>query len=315
MDALVVELEARLAALFSSYPKSTLAAAARHLCLAEGAKRARPQLTYAFGEALGVPDAASLDIALAAELIHSASLLHDDVVDAGLLRRGRPTANSLYGNHAAVLSGDLLICFALQSLRNHPPESTALAVEVIAKMTHAAILEVEARGDASLTYQTWLDVAVGKTGVLFGFCGAASAMYAANEAARQDLLAVGERLGVAFQLADDLADIRADTNKSAFADIRQKNPSSLLALATQVSPAFRVSLAEAWRDSHSEVPEAVVQNLVNDLVATGAPDALRALLSTELRAARQILQTYRSRPGIAHVENWTHLLAQSAGIE
>lgn len=315
MDALVVELETRLAALFSGFPHSTLAAAARHLCLAEGAKRARPQLTYAFGEALAVPREASLDIALAAELIHSASLLHDDVVDAGTLRRGRPTANSLYGNHAAVLSGDLLICFALQSLRNHRPESTALAVEVIAKMTHAAILEVEARGNAALSYESWLEIAVGKTGILFGFCGAANAIFAENESARQDLLEVGERLGVAFQLADDLADIRPDTNKSSFADIRQQNPSSLLALACQASPAFQGSLTHAWQTSAEEVPEGVVQRLVEELIASDAPDALRQRLSVELRAARQILDRYRSRPGIAHVENWTHLLALSAGIE
>ena len=315
MDSLVVELEERLAALLSGYPNSTLAAAARHLCLAEGAKRARPQLTYAFGEALGVPSDASLEIALASELIHSASLLHDDVVDAGTLRRGRPTANSLFGNHAAVLSGDLLICFALQSLRNHPPASTALAVEVIAKMTHAAIFEVESRGVADLSYDDWQSIALGKTGILFGFCGAASAIFAEDEKARHDLMEVGERLGVAFQLADDLADVRTDTNKNAFADIRQRNPSSLLALASASSKAFQDALAEAWSGPDAEMPQDTVLFLVERLNQSGAPAQLRMKLSQELAAARETLARYRSRPGISTVETWTLLLAQNAGLE
>lgn len=310
-----MELEERLAALLSGYPNSTLTAAARHLCLAEGAKRARPQLTYAFGEALGVPGDASLDIALAAELIHSASLLHDDVVDAGTLRRGRPTANSLYGNHAAVLSGDLLICFALQSLRNHPPASNALAVEVIAKMTHAAIFEVESRGVADLSYRSWESIALGKTGILFGFCGAASAIFAGDHQAREDLMNVGERLGVAFQLADDLADIRTDTNKNAFADIRQRNPSSLLALAAESSADFKRALGDAWAAHTTEVPQALVLSLVDQLNKCGAPERLRERLMKELVVAREVLARYASRPGISHVETWTHLLAQNAGIE
>src|SRR5688500_11603790 len=83
--------------------------AVRRLCLAPGAKRVRPRLVAHFGEALGVPPAGLVDVAVAAELIHAGSLLHDDVVDHARLRRGRPTANAEWGNLVAVLSGDLCL--------------------------------------------------------------------------------------------------------------------------------------------------------------------------------------------------------------
>src|SRR5438045_1371625 len=84
----------------------TLLSAARHLCIGGGGKRARPMLVQIFGELAGVgDDAALLDMAVAAELIHSASLLHDDVVDGGMQRRGRATVNARWGNTVAVMSG------------------------------------------------------------------------------------------------------------------------------------------------------------------------------------------------------------------
>src|SRR5512144_1649282 len=94
----------------------TLMDAARHLCMGGGGKRARPMLVRLFGDAVGAPDEHLVDVAVAAELIHSASLLHDDVVDAGMFRRGRPTANARWGNVVAVMSGDLLLSGALLRL-------------------------------------------------------------------------------------------------------------------------------------------------------------------------------------------------------
>src|SRR3954471_23342146 len=77
----------------------------RHLGLGGGGKRARPMLVRLFGEAVGVPEEPLVKMGVASELIHSASLLHDDVVDAGMFRRGRPTVNARYGNVVAVMAG------------------------------------------------------------------------------------------------------------------------------------------------------------------------------------------------------------------
>src|SRR5262249_60233019 len=86
----------------------TLLNAGRHLCIGSGGKRVRPTMVHLFGLAAGAPETGLLNVAVAAELVHSASLLHDDVVDAGMYRRGRPTVNALWGNVVAVMGGELL---------------------------------------------------------------------------------------------------------------------------------------------------------------------------------------------------------------
>ena len=103
-------------------PDDTLLLAARHLCLKAG-KRARPMLMKIFGDTLGVPEVKLIDPAVAAELIHAASLLHDDVVDNGMFRRGKPTVNARWGNIVAVMSGDLLLSGALLRLSKFDPRS------------------------------------------------------------------------------------------------------------------------------------------------------------------------------------------------
>lgn len=313
MDRFVAEVEAGIAELLSGPAPCTLRAAAGHLCLAEGAKRARPRLVHAFGQAVGAKRERLVEIALAAELIHSASLLHDDVVDAGTVRRGRPTANATFGNHTAVLAGDLLLSFALGALRAHPRETVTLAVDVVAAMTRAAIGEVEARGDASLSYLAWREIAVGKTGVLFAFCGAAPALVTGDEEAVRRFAEVGDRLGVAFQLADDLHDRDPGRGKDAFADLRQRNPSSLLAIACARSSGFRDALAAAW-DREAPLEDDEVAELAAQLDASGAPRALGGLLQEEIEGALLALGPYRERPGAADIEGWARALAASARL-
>lgn len=308
MDRFVSEVEAGIAELLSGPAPCTLRAAAGHLCLAEGAKRARPRLVHAFGQAVDAPRERLVEIALAAELIHSASLLHDDVVDAGAERRGRPTANAVFGNHTAVLAGDLLLSFALQALRPHPAVTTALGVDVVAAMTRAAIQEVEARGDASLSLPAWRGIAAGKTGALFAFCGAAPALFAGDEEAARRFSEVGDRLGIAFQLADDLQDGDPGRGKDAFADLRQKNPSALLALASARSADFKGALERAWAKP-APLGDAEVAALGEALEVTGARASLRGLLLEEVEGAVLALGPYLERPGIAEVAGWARALA------
>src|SRR5688572_1155237 len=152
----------------------TLMEAARHLCLGSGGKRARPMLVLHFGDAVGVPAERLVDVATAAELIHSASLLHDDVVDAGMFRRGRPTVNARWGNIVAVMSGDLILSTTLLMLAQLDSRLSKIALAVIAEMTRAAIAEVEARGKLDLPMDRLRYICEGKTGSLFGFCGHAA---------------------------------------------------------------------------------------------------------------------------------------------
>ena len=104
--------------------------AARHLCLADGAKRTRPRLVQLFAKAVDAPADVAIDVAVSAELIHAASLLHDDVIDEGSQRRGQPTANRVWGNLPAVLAGDLILSRAIQRLLRWPSPVSKRSVSI-----------------------------------------------------------------------------------------------------------------------------------------------------------------------------------------
>src|SRR4051812_49662380 len=163
----------------------TLMGAARHLCMGGGGKRARPMLVRLFGDAARAPQEHLVEVAVAAELIHSASLLHDDVVDTGMFRRGRHTVNARWGNTVAVMSGDLLLSSTLLQLVTLDARLAESALAVVSEMTRAAIAEVEARGIMDLSMAQLLYIAEGKTGSLFGWCGKAAALLANNPEAVQ----------------------------------------------------------------------------------------------------------------------------------
>src|SRR5262245_15381530 len=118
----------------SASAEGLLLSAARHLCFS-GGKRARPRLALYFGQAVGAPQRALVDVAVASEFIHAASLLHDDVVDEGMLRRGNPTVNARWGNTVAVLTGDLVLTLAFEQIKPYSKIIIAEAIELVAHMT------------------------------------------------------------------------------------------------------------------------------------------------------------------------------------
>ena len=155
-----------------------LIGAGRHLCIGGGGKRIRPLMVRLFADACGAPTDHLVEIGVAAELVHSASLLHDDVVDGGMFRRGRPTVNARWGNIVAVMTGDLLLTIALTRLSAVDSSLTQELIGTVAEMTRAAIAEVEARGDLSVSMNQLRSICEGKTGSLFAWCGIAPALLA-----------------------------------------------------------------------------------------------------------------------------------------
>ncbi len=287
--------------------------AARHLCLAGGAKRARPWLVQAFGEAVGAAEEDDLvNVAVAAELIHGASLLHDDVVDEGTMRRGRPTVNRVWGNTVAVLSGDLLLSIAFDHIKRLPPAILHDALDVVLEMTRAAITEVCQRGRPDVPLSRWRAVAEGKTGSLFAWCGRAAAHIADDDEAVEMLDACGRHLGVAFQLADDLKDLTpADSGKDRLADIRSRNPSYPLLLACAEDDELRARLAEVWRDG--VVGENEVEEIGERVLRTGALEETRKVFVEELTGAVDALGAYVLTTGGEKVVGWAQALAEAAG--
>ncbi len=255
--------------------------------LAPGAKRLRPRLIMMLAADLGAPAPGVVRAAAAAELMHAASLLHDDVVDEGRLRRGLPTANARWGNAAAVLAGDWLLTQAFQELVGLPSGLIATAIPAVAEMTRAAILEIETRGRSDKALDAWRRIAEGKTGVLFAWCARAGALLARRDDAAQALDAFGRHLGVAFQAADDLRDVCDGTlGKDCFSDIRSKTPSSVLVLAMQSAPALRARIESAWMQQ--TLPDALVEELGAAVAEHGTPPA-RALIEGNLAEARRAL--------------------------
>lgn len=226
-------VDERLGALIHSADASDgeiLSTAARHLCMAPGARRLRPRLVRGVGELLGASSTQLVDLAACVEAIHGASLLHDDVVDEGTLRRGVPTANARFGNDVAVLAGDFTLVRAFGALRRYPPVLTDRAIALVEEMTRAAILEIECRGRAELSVAQWRSIADGKCGSLFGYCCAGAAVVAGRPELVSVLDAFGRKMGVAFQMADDLRDLVDDSlGKDRYADLKNRNPSFALA--------------------------------------------------------------------------------------
>jgi heptaprenyl diphosphate synthase len=288
----------------------TLMEAARHLILG-GGKRARPMLVRLFGDAVGVPSEPLVECAVAAEMIHSASLLHDDVVDAGMFRRGRPTVNARWGNIVAVMSGDLILSSTLLRLVKVDARLAQSALAVVSEMTRAAIAEVEARGVMDLPMSQLLYIAQGKTGSLFGWCGQAAALLANNPEAVQRFDGFGRNLGLAFQIADDIRDILGtDVGKPQYADLHSRTPSMPMLLALAKDDGLRRKLRDAW--AFSSISPERAQELGAGIIATGAVDESLEQLNVAIEAALDRLGPFADTAGGQELVGWAHKL--SAGI-
>ncbi|WP_217205765.1 polyprenyl synthetase family protein [Streptomyces sp. AC550_RSS872] len=188
--------------------------AAQHLVRA-GGKRFRPllvMLTAQFGDryAPGI-----VPSAVVVELTHLATLYHDDVMDEAAVRRGVDSANTRWGNSVAVLTGDFLFARASHILADLGPEAVRVQAEAFERLVTGQILETAGPQDGRDPVEHYLDVLSGKTGSLVAVsCRFGAMMSGADETVVDVLTQYGERLGVAFQLADDVLDIASDSHES-----------------------------------------------------------------------------------------------------
>jgi octaprenyl-diphosphate synthase len=217
LSALVTLLEADLAACNRTIvarmdsPVTLIPQLAAHI-VAAGGKRLRPLLTLAAARLCGYTGERHVKLAACVEFIHTATLLHDDVVDESLLRRGLASANAVFGNQASVLVGDFLFARAFQLM----VEDGSLVVLAIlsraaATIAEGEVLQLVTQNDLSTSEERYLEVIRGKTAALFSAAcevGAVVAEQPPGEAAA--LAAFGMNLGVAFQLVDDALDYAAD---------------------------------------------------------------------------------------------------------
>jgi octaprenyl-diphosphate synthase len=185
---------------------------AGHL-IAGGGKRMRPMLTLATASLLGYPGTRHHKLAAAVEFIHTATLLHDDVVDGSGMRRGKRTANLIWGNPASVLVGDFLFSRAFELM----VEDGSLKVLRILSHASAVIAEGEvnqltAQRQVGTDEEHYLEIITAKTAALFAAaCRVSPVVAEASEDAELALEAYGKNLGIAFQLSDDVIDYASDT--------------------------------------------------------------------------------------------------------
>jgi octaprenyl-diphosphate synthase len=194
-----------------------------------GGKRLRPLLVLLSARALGYCGAQHLDASAIIEFIHTATLLHDDVVDASELRRGRETANTVWGNEASVLVGDYLYSRAFEMMVE---VGSMRIMEIMARATNVIaegeVMQLLNSNDADTTEERYLEVIHAKTAKLFEAAAQVGAVLAGSGKAEEDAMAAyGMHLGAAFQLIDDVLDYSAsseDTGKNIGDDLAAGKP-------------------------------------------------------------------------------------------
>ncbi|MGZ9812092.1 polyprenyl synthetase family protein [Pseudoroseicyclus sp. H15] len=177
-----------------------------------GGKRLRPMLTLGAARMLGYEGSHHLNLAAAVEFIHTATLLHDDVVDESEQRRGRPTANLLWDNTSSVLVGDYLFARSFQLMvETGSMRVLDILANAAATIAEGEVLQLSASRNLQVTAETYETIARGKTAALFSAATRAGGVIAgASEAEEQALFTYGDALGLAFQIADDLLDYEGD---------------------------------------------------------------------------------------------------------
>src|SRR4051812_10270108 len=262
-------------------PVALIPQLAAHI-VAAGGKRLRPLLTLACARLCGYAGERHVKLAACVEFIHTATLLHDDVVDASLLRRGLASANAVFGNQASVLVGDFLFARAFQLM----VEDGSLVVLAIlsraaATIAEGEVLQLVTQNDLSTPEARYLDVIKGKTAALFAAACEVGAVVASRpERDAAALAEFGLNLGIAFQLVDDALDYAADQSvlgKTIGDDFREGKITLPVLVAYQAAaPADR----EFWR----RTIEATEQNGADLDRALGLMEACGAIRATLDRA-------------------------------
>ena len=208
-------------------PVALIPELASHL-VGAGGKRMRPLLTVASARLCGYTagDDRHIKLATCVEFIHSATLLHDDVVDVSTLRRGKPSANSVWGDKASVLVGDFLFTRSFELMVDVGSlDILGVLSRASSTIAEGEVLQLVSQRDTSTPEATYLEVIKGKTAKLFAAAAEVGAMIAGcNGPERVALESFGMNLGIAFQLVDDALDYvgrQADMGKTVGDDFRE----------------------------------------------------------------------------------------------
>jgi geranylgeranyl pyrophosphate synthase len=223
--------------------------------LVDGAgKRLRPAFVLLVHRACGGTDRSArdaIDAAIAIELIHSATLLHDDIIDGGMLRRGKPSALARYGSAATLVAGDYLFCRAFELCGRFEEHLVRTAAQACIQLTEGEVMEGRLRHNAATSLDDYLAVITRKTASLFAAGGKVAADLAGVPARTVDAMhRLGNAVGLAFQMIDDLLDIlgpEKKIGKPVGSDLRAGIPSLPVVLGIASSPRFAAMIGDGER--------------------------------------------------------------------
>ncbi|HKX27401.1 MAG TPA: polyprenyl synthetase family protein [Blastocatellia bacterium] len=219
-----------------------------------GGKRVRPALLILAAKVLDEEiNSSVIQMAAVMEFLHTATLVHDDIIDGAEMRRGRRTVSNQWGNDTAVLMGDWLYMTAFETaLRQRNLEILDTLTEATRKMTEGELIQLTLVGNVRITEEQYLEIVSRKTGYLFSAsCGVGAIIQGAGERQREAMADYGLNLGIAFQLVDDLLDFTSDSaklGKPVLSDLREGKVTlpliRLLKQHPQYAPVVRAAMEE-----------------------------------------------------------------------
>lgn len=289
------EVEVLLSRLDTSIP---LTLDISHHTLGAGGKRIRPLVLLLWAKHLGKVSPTHIQMGAALEMVHTATLLHDDVVDDSPIRRGQKTAKEIWGNAASVLVGDYLYA---QAYRLFTESDSLNVLKAVARATHALaegeVLQLTQRRNCHITLDEHLKILHCKTATLFELAGVLGAVHEpANEASA---LAYGSHLGMAFQLIDDALDYAGETaslGKRVGDDLNDGNFTyPLLHALHHACPADKATIQEAMIQGNT----GALSELQAIIRATGSIEATQTLAQ---RYASQALEALQGQPATPYLQ-------------
>lgn len=286
-------VEAKLSRLLDS--NEPIIAEICHYLIDAGGKRLRPTFILLVYRACGGDDAHvedAIDASIALELIHSATLLHDDIIDSGMLRRGKPSAFARYGSGPTLIAGDYLFCRAFELCGRFEEHLVHTAARACIQLTEGEVMEGRFRHSTAANLDDYIAVITRKTASLFAAGGRVAADLAGvppqtAEAMRQ----LGNAVGLAFQMVDDILDIvgpEEKIGKPVGSDLRAGIPSLPVVLGMARSPEIRQLFEKDGRMDGVKFERALKLLRAPELIAQA-----RAMAAEQVKIARGLLSSLR----------------------
>jgi octaprenyl-diphosphate synthase len=265
-----------------------------------GGKRLRPALLLISAKLAGRTTSAAIHLGAVVEMIHAATLVHDDVIDAAKTRRGRPSSNVKWGNHTCVLAGDWLYMQAFQiAIRERDFQILDLLISLTQMMVEGELLQLDRIGRIDISEADCMELVDRKTACLFSVCARLGAICGGAETAVQEKL--GEyawNLGMAFQLVDDVLDFTArekTLGKPVGGDLREGKVTLPLVYALELASGAERRLVETILEqrSYDEVP---LSSILDILEKYQGVERVRERAQTFTDKARQIISEFPDSP-------------------